>query len=187
MKASKHTIKGIVVYVSDQRRPEDLYSTDPVAVRALLKVETFEGLIWEPACGKGAISELLKSEGMEVISSDLFDWGYGKTGIDFLGTNRVVPNIITNPPYKIANQFIEKSYQSASHKIALLLQLTYLQGVARHRLWKRMRPNRIWVFVKRLGFWIPSAGKIRRGIPYAWFIWDKHADSDHTDLDWLEL
>jgi len=46
-------------------------------VRALLSVETFEGSIWEPACGDGAISKVLLAAGFDVVSTDLIDRGFG--------------------------------------------------------------------------------------------------------------
>ena len=60
-----------------RRVPHDFYPTPPEAIRALLSVETFEGSIWEPACGDGAISKVLLEAGHEVVSTDLIDRGYG--------------------------------------------------------------------------------------------------------------
>jgi hypothetical protein len=63
-------------------------------------VETFEGSIWEPACGDGAISKVLEAAGYTVISTDLVDRGYGHGGHDFLKSETPLGrNIITNPPY----------------------------------------------------------------------------------------
>ena len=64
-------------YRYPRRVPHDFYPTPPEAVRALLSVETFEGSIWEPACGDGAISKVLLEAGHEVVSTDLIDRGYG--------------------------------------------------------------------------------------------------------------
>jgi len=69
-----------------------------------LKRERFEGSIWECACGDGAISKLLPQNN-KIISSDIVNRGYGETGIDFLSTYKQVNNIITNPPYKFAQEF----------------------------------------------------------------------------------
>lgn len=67
----------------EARPASDFYPTPPHATKALLGVELFNGSIWEPACGKGHISEVLKEHGYEVTSTDLFDHGYGKPGVDF--------------------------------------------------------------------------------------------------------
>ena len=64
------------------RQKDDFYPTPPEAVEALLSVEKFIGDIWEPACGDGAISKVLEVE-HNVVSSDLNDYGFGKSGVDF--------------------------------------------------------------------------------------------------------
>ena len=81
------------------RVKNDFYATPSNATEELLKRETFDGSIWECACGDGAISKLLIEKGYEVYSSDLIDRGYGETGIDFLKSNKKFDNIITNPPF----------------------------------------------------------------------------------------
>ena len=62
----------------------DFYPTPPEAVRALLSVEQFDGLIWEPACGDGAIAKELARHDHSVHPTDLIDRGYGIGGLDFL-------------------------------------------------------------------------------------------------------
>ncbi len=57
------------------REPDDFYETPPDAVEELLRVERFSGRIWEPACGRGAISEVLEAHGHTVVSTDLVDRG----------------------------------------------------------------------------------------------------------------
>lgn len=83
-----------------KRAAYEFYPTPPEATRALLSVESFEGSIWEPACGDGAISKVLEAAGYQVVSTDLIDRGYGAGGQDFLkSTEPLGRNIITNPPY----------------------------------------------------------------------------------------
>ena len=65
------------------RKENDFYATPSWAVESLLQVEKFPDLIWEPACGDGAISKVLRTHGHEVLSTDLIDRGYGQGGIDF--------------------------------------------------------------------------------------------------------
>ena len=94
-----------VAYASSQtvdhenREVDDFYPTWPGATEALLRVETFDGAIWEPACGEGDMSRVLEAAGYDVISTDLIDRGYGEAPRDFLmeWTPRA-PNIVTNPP-----------------------------------------------------------------------------------------
>ena len=83
-----------------KRAAYEFYPTPPEATRALLSVEQFDGSIWEPACGDGAISKVLTEAGYQVVSTDLIDRGYGEGGHDFLkSTTPLAKNIITNPPY----------------------------------------------------------------------------------------
>jgi hypothetical protein len=42
------------------REPNDYYATDPKALEKLLKYESFDKNIWEPACGEGNLSKVLK-------------------------------------------------------------------------------------------------------------------------------
>ena len=62
--------------VSNDRKENDFYPTPKWATEQLLKYEKFDGDIWEPACGDGAISEVLKEHGYTVTSSDIIDRGY---------------------------------------------------------------------------------------------------------------
>jgi hypothetical protein len=73
----------------------------------LLAVEKFNGGIWEPACGDGSISKELEAAGYAVHSTDLIDRGYGTGGVDFLLDYRTsADNIVTNPPFKFAEEFV---------------------------------------------------------------------------------
>lgn len=115
------------------REQNDYYATDPKMVEALLKVETFDKYIWEPACGEGHIAKVLEAHGYDVSSSDLIYRGYGDAEpYDFLKHNDYLydMDIITNPPYKYALEFVEKALASISegHKVAMLLKLQFLEG-----------------------------------------------------------
>ena len=87
------------------REENDFYPTPSYAVEELLKREVFIGNIWECACGEGDISKVFKNKGFEVISTDLIDRGYGEQ-LDFLKSDVVADNIITNPPYKTSLDFV---------------------------------------------------------------------------------
>lgn len=65
----------------------------------------------EPACGAGHLSEMLKSYGYEVISSDLYDHGYGVVGQDFLKSEIKAECFLTNPPFKFALEFVEHAVE----------------------------------------------------------------------------
>ncbi len=83
-----------------RRIPNEFYPTPPEATRALLSVETFDGSIWEPACGEGAIAKELSAAGNTVVATDLVDYGFGISGVDFLKESRPrARHVVTNPPY----------------------------------------------------------------------------------------
>ena len=84
----------------------DFFPTPAWATHALVDNEDFRGDIWESACGNGAMSQVLEKTGNRVISTDLYDRGYGEADHDFLESWRKAPNIVTNPPYNAAEGFV---------------------------------------------------------------------------------
>ncbi|GAB5467765.1 MAG: hypothetical protein Kilf2KO_07950 [Rhodospirillales bacterium] len=165
----------------------DFYPTPAWATYALIENEPLSGDIWESACGDGAMSTVLEKTGQSVISSDLYDRGYGDIGIDFLESNRKFPNIVTNPPYNSAEGFVKSGLRNAEKKFALLLRLAFLEGAKRQRtIFTENPPSRVWVFSERITFY--PAGAERKGTgttAYAWFVWDKQA-REKTELCWFE-
>ncbi len=167
----------------------DFYPTPDWATHALVDNERFEGQIWEPACGDGTMVRVLRDSGQPVDASDLYDRGYGKTGVDFLKASRRVENIVTNPPYNSAEGFVEAGLRQATHKVCLLLRLAFLEGANRQRtIFSTTPPARVWVFSERITFY--PAGAVVKGsgtTAYAWFVWDKQDASRSTELKWLPL
>lgn len=161
-------------------RGHDLYETPEVATWALIEHENlYYKKVWEPACGKGAISEVLYQAGCSVISTDLVDYGYGESRVDFLmtplaaQTNR---HIITNPPYKLASDFARHAMALNSPYVALLLRLSFLESEGRSDILDDGRLSRVLVFKKRLPMmhrdgW--DGPKASSSVAHAWFIWDK--------------
>lgn len=170
--ASNHTVKA--------RQTDDYYATDPKAMELLLEVETFSPLIWECACGEGHLSKVLEKHGYEVISSDLVYRGFGEPqSFDFLKDMRkgFCGDIITNPPYKYALEFIEQALNivQPGRKVAMFLKLTFLEGQKRKELFLHNPPKYIYVSSSRLkcapnGDFdnCPSSA-----VAYAWYVWEK--------------
>src|SRR5690348_10540948 len=111
----------------------DFYPTPEIATVKLLEIETFQGEIWEPACGDGAISRVLERYGYLVKSTDLIDRGYGEGGLDFLRSQYRTRNIVTNPPFKFANKFIHHALTHATAKVVMLLRLNFLESKSRKK------------------------------------------------------
>lgn len=170
---------------ADLNGPE-FYPTPAWATHALIDNEELEGEIWEPACGDGAMARVLAETGLPVRASDLFDRGYGEAGIDFLDSNYSTDNIITNPPYNLAESFVHKGLGRVRRKLALLLRLAFLEGANRQRtIFSETPPARVWVFSERITFYPAGATVAGSGTTaYAWFVWDKQADC-RCELKWI--
>lgn len=164
----------------------DFFPTPAWATHALIENEPFDGEIWECACGNGAMAEVLGKRGNPVVSSDLFDRGYGDAGEDFLISGRRSDNIVTNPPYNSAEGFVQAGLQKSQRKLALLLRLAFLEGGNRQRtIFNKSPPARVWVFSERITFYPLNAERKGSGTTaYAWFVWDKEATAG-TELRWL--
>lgn len=170
---------------------EDFYPTPEWATRALIANEKFSGNIWEPACGNGAMSEVLRQTGLEILSTDLFDRGYG-TRYDFLNSqnnwdNINWDNIITNPPYNLAEDFVSVGLRTAKYKLALLLRLSFLESGRRfNSIFSKIPPTRIWVFSERITFYPNGVQTGGTGtLAYAWFVWDKENKENKCELKWI--
>ena len=172
----------------ENRERNDFYPTPPAATRALLSVETFSGKIWEPACGNGAISKVLIDAGYDVHSSDLIDRGYGTPNVDFmLDFQTVAANVVTNPPFKFAQEFVEHALRRATGKVAMLCRLAWLEGIERNALFRSTPLARVWVFSNRIPM-LRNGDEMHAGgggmIAFAWYVWD-HSYVGKPELGWL--
>lgn len=168
------------------RQKDNFYATPSEATLALLSKETFTGGIYEPCCGQGHISKVLASNGYEVESADLVDRGYGTSGIDFLMESKQRDNIITNPPYgKLALPMAQHCQHIARKKTALLLKLSFLEGVARKQFFLNNPPIRVWVFSKRMNL-MKDGQQYKNGgmMALAWFVWET-GHKGETAVGWL--
>lgn len=170
-----------------KRASADWYPTPPEATEALLRVEKFDGITWEPACGDGAISKVFEAADIPVLSTDLIYRGYGTGGIDFLlDSQTTVDNIVTNPPFTHAERFARHAINRSRRKVALLCRLAWLEGKARRKLFEETPLARVWVFSRRLPFKRPGWKDTGTGsmIAYAWYVWDVEHSGSPT-LGWL--
>lgn len=158
-------------------RGDDFHPTPPCATEALCDVERFDGPVWEPACGDGAISRILEARGYEVISTDLVDRGYGQGRIDFLmEQSALAPNIVTNPPFKDSDEFARHALRLADRKVAFLLRLVWLAGKSRGEMFRQAPLARVWVFSGRLPRWHRGGyegPKSSSAIDFAWFVFER--------------
>jgi hypothetical protein len=172
----------------------DFYDTPPIAVTKLMAAEPdFFGqarTIWECACGTGNIVRQLRAAGHEVIATDLNNRGCydSRFGIDFLFPMVIPPiecdAIVTNPPFVLAQQFVELAIERAPY-VAMLLRLAFLESERRSNILDDGALSHIHVFKNRLPMmhrhgWIGKTAT--SSIAFAWFVWDR-AHKGATTID----
>lgn len=181
--ASNHTEK--------ERQPDDYYATEPKAAELLLEQEEFHHTIWECACGEGHLAKVFEAHGHEVISTDLVYRGYGDPEpLDFL--NETIDDfegdVITNPPYKFALEFVQRALDSIKpgRKVAMFLKLQFLEGKSRKNFFQITPPRRVYVSSSRLK--CAKNGEFESiassAVAYAWFVWEKGYRGE-TVVKWI--
>jgi len=171
-------------------RGDDLYETPPQAVHALIEAEKLPRTIWEPACGPGAIVKVLRDAGHWVYATDLVDYGLddSESRIDFL-LERQAPGfyigaIVTNPPFKLAEAFVENALRMGIPKVVMLLRLAFLESERRRAILDGGLLARVHVFRNRLpmmhrdGWDGPRASS---ALSFAWFVWE-HGHKGPTEM-----
>ena len=173
-----------------ERQKDDYYATEPLAARLLMSVEKFSPFIWECACGEGHLSKEFEKAGYTVFSTDKVNRGFGYIE-DFLQASEPPSpqcDIITNPPYKYAKEFVEHALDISNkgRKVAMFLKVQFLEGKARKKLFKKYPPKTIYVSSSRLK--CAMNGEFEKfhssATAYAWFIWEKGYTGD-TVVKWI--
>ena len=165
------------------RRPEDQYQTPEWITTALLQhlrgYPIWFGeseVVWEPACGEGRMARVLARHFRLVVATELFDQGFGTTGIDFLATTDIgdVRGIITNPPYgDMAARFIRHALELTAPVcgiVAMLCRNEYDGAIGRRELFDRP-PFAKKVVLHPRPRWIEGTTGGPRHY-YAWYIWN---------------
>ena len=158
-----------------KRQINDFYPTPPEVTNSLLNhIDISNENIWEPCAGDGAMVDVIKKyTSKNIYASDLSPQRNDIHTFDFLSG---IPSqidtsymIITNPPFKISAQIIEKSFEHGFTKLALLLKSTYYHASSRTELFEKYRPTKILPLNWRpdfLGLGSPT-------MEVSWFYWDK--------------
>lgn len=181
------------------RVENDFYATPEVAVRAILDKEKLLGSILEPAAGQGHISKVLKEyyPYSEIVSTDLVerDCKFGidvESNIDFLtyNFNRKFDNVITNPPFKIAKEFIERALELSNDKVVMFAKIQLLEGQDRRKMWEDTPLKKVYVFSKRVNPMRNGSEVDEKGKPwsstmcFAWFVWERNYEGEPV-VEWL--
>lgn len=181
------------------RVENDFYATPFNATEAILNKVKLNGSILEPAAGQGHISKILKDyyPYNEIISTDLIQreerFGISiQGGIDFLtySFNRKFDNIITNPPFNLAQEFIEKALTLSNDKVIMFAKIQLLEGSKRRELFDSSPLKYIYVFTKRVNPLRNGEELDEKGKPwastmcFAWFVWE-HGYEGEPVVRWL--
>lgn len=181
---------GASNHSNDERQEEDFYATDPIAGEWLMRMEKFDGPIWEPCAGLGHLAEVFKAHGFVVKATDLKHRGYGQGGVNFLAPEITEwqGDIISNPPFKFAQEIIEKALEIVPEgkKVCMFLRTLFLEGIGRRTLFEKHPPRRVWIASKRIlcaknGNFENTNGAAQS---YAWYVWEKGYQGD-TILKWF--
>lgn len=180
-------LKGNARSSGYERNANDWYVEPRVAIDMLLDKETFIGDIWDPACGGGNIPEACKARDYWAFGTDIVDRGYGRQ-LDFLCEHTTVcSNVVSNPPYNVAEQFVKRGLDVTTRKVAVLVRTAFLEGQGRYsRLFKPSPPARVWQFVPRIsmppgGSDVPAKGG---SVAFCWVVWDK-GHKGPPEFGWL--
>ena len=181
------------------RVDKDFYATDPKALRMLFAVHNFDMTkVLEPCVGSGTLAKTIE-EDFHIIPTcvDVADYGYPNTILhDFLSwdTSEHFSSIITNPPYSLASEFVEKGYSLLvpGGQMAMFLKIQFLESEKRKKLFDNYPPRYIYVFRKRMATWAngqtvdPKTGKPwATTMCNAWYIWEKDWKGEPT-VRWLD-
>lgn len=163
---------------NSERQPEDFYATDPLAAMLLLDIVPELDNIWECACGQGHLAKVFANQGKLFKATDIIDRGYGTTE-DFLQNNQPYHNgdIVTNPPYKYAQEFVEHAISliDTGRYVCMFLKVLFLESRSRKELFTKQPPKTIYISSSRII--CAKNGDFNKytssAIAYAWYIWEK--------------
>lgn len=178
------------------RNKNDLYRTPPIATYLLCKYSNPPKKIVEPCAGYGNIAVELIRNGHDVTCYDLNPYPESmvpiKTGQSVLDLPKVMgyDGLITNPPYNndIPRKLVEKSVKEYNYT-AMLLRLTFLEGIKRKYMFDANPPSHMIFFSDRIRFdskhieSIEKKDQIGGMIAYAWFVFDNRVEN--TNIKWV--
>lgn len=190
-------------------RALDYFPTPPWATRALMEelahllgAEGVSGrarlagmTAWEPACGALDMARAIGEYVAQVRASDVHDHaGLGVEIHDFLapgaGPGDAADLIITNPPFALAQPFIERALPRAREAVAMLVRSAFLESESRWRaLWRLHPPSHVLQFVERVPMFEGRLdAKGSTATSYCWLVWVKYSPltlAGETRLQWI--
>ncbi len=190
---SQNTSSAVMQQRSEPHTSLDDFPTPPWATRALVEFLAGEGydpdrmVCREPAANRGHMVKPLAESFLSVEASDVHDYGAGYPVVDYLWGPIPSPVdwTITNPPFRLAEQFVERACASSRVGVAVIVRAAFLEGVGRHeRLFSKNAPSFVLQFTERV---VMHKGKLSANgstaTAYAWLVW---IDGESpTQLRWI--
>lgn len=153
--------------IRKDRHPQDYYPTPPKATHILIEHHSLHQHIWEPACGEGHISEILIQKGHRVKATDIC------TGVDIFDVQTLYHgDIVTNPPYSLALEFVEKCLDLTNSNVIMLLPLGFMTSAKRRELMQSGYLHKIIIIMDRLKI-ETHYGTITSQFNHAWYVFNK--------------
>lgn len=191
---TQNTSSAVMQQRSEPHTSLDDFPTPPWATRALCEYLVRENLMiipkgmscTEPAANRGHMVKPLEETFGIVRGSDIHDYGEGYPVQDYLfGTPAETDWTITNPPFRLAEQFIETAFRTSRDGVAVIVRSAFLEGVGRYNgLFKRNPPSLILQFSERV---VMHKGKLSAkgstATAYCWLVWVMGEDG--TKFDWI--
>lgn len=183
----QNTSHAVMAQRNEPNDSRDDFPTPPWATRALIE-HVFEDRralkkmsCLEPACGAGHMSRVLNEYFGDVQSADAFSYDYGdvRNFLTYPYEKCEVDWVITNPPFRLAEEFIIRAMEIARDGIAILARSVFLESVGRYEgIFREMPPTKFAQFVER----VPMVrGRLDRkattATGYAWLVWEKQHPS----------
>lgn len=190
----QNTSHAVMAQRTEANDSPDDFPTPPWASRALIEHVFNEQwllasqTVLEPACGAGHMAKVLKEYFGRVEVSDAHDYGYGNIQ-DFLKEPYAKGSydwVITNPPFRLAEEFIINALEVARIGVAILARTVFLESVGRYRAIFQPNPPTIFAqFSER----VPMVRgrldiKASTATGYAWFVWEKRTETA-SKLVWV--
>lgn len=179
----QNTSHAVMAQRFEAKDSPDDFPTPPWATRALIEhvLDDKSALITlsclEPACGEGHMAKVLKEYFGEVHYSDAYEYGYGLVR-DFV-TQPYETNacdwVITNPPFRLAEEFLLRALNVARKGVAILARTVFLESIGRYNaIFLETPPDKFAQFSER----VPMVkgrldSKASTATGYAWFVWEK--------------
>ena len=195
---AQNTSSAVMQQRHEPRDSLDDYPTPKWATRALCEWIQSKGfpLRWqdcrEPTANRGYMASVLKEYFHGVIASDAHDYGAGFEVADFLFPGDLVPVdwTITNPPFRLASEFIMRALDTSDQGVAMLVRTAFLEGVGRYRdLFSVTPPTDILQFSERV---VMHKGKVTAkgstATAYCWVVWRKQLKEygSATHFRWIQ-